>query len=283
MPSPLLLKGLSELAPDYTVILSDIWGVLHNGVAAWPDAVDALNRARAAGLKVILISNAPRPSDAVRVQLAGLGVPADSYDDIVTSGDVTRNLLATTYRDAKVTHIGPPKDEPLIAGLPAQFTDDDEAEVCLCSGLMDDLSEEPEDYRERLEVLVARQVPLICANPDKVVELGDRLIYCAGALADLYEEMGGQTIVLGKPHAPIYEAALAMGGNPDLAKVLGLGDSVRTDLRGAADQGFDCVFFTGGIHAAEFGPGAAPNGRRVAQFLEEAPYPARGWMARLSW
>jgi HAD superfamily hydrolase (TIGR01459 family) len=283
MISPLPLKGLSELVPDYQVILSDIWGVLHNGVAAWPDAGDALTRARAAGLTVVLVSNAPRPGAVVREQLARLGVPSSAYDDVVTSGDVTRNLLATTYRNARVTHIGPEKDRPLVDGLPVDFTDDAQAEVCLCSGLMDDLTEGPEDYRERLEALAARQVPLICANPDKVVELGDRLIYCAGALADLYEEMGGQTIILGKPHGPIYQAALAKAGDPDRASVLGLGDSLRTDLRGAAEQGFDCLFLTGGIHAADFGPATAPNGRRVAQFLEEAPFPARGWMARLSW
>lgn len=277
------LRGISSLVPSYDAILSDVWGVLHNGVAAWPSAVEALSEARKADLKVILISNAPRPSPPVREQLTRLGVPNTAYDDIVTSGDVTRNLLATTYRDAKVTHVGPQRDRPLFEGLSVVFTDDDSADVCLCSGLVDDSTERPEDYRARLEALVARQVPMICANPDKVVELGDRLIYCAGALADLYEEMGGETIILGKPFAPIYKAALDLAGKPDVTRVLGLGDSLRTDLRGAHDQGFDCVFLTGGIHAGEFGPTTMPNGKRVAAFLDEAPYPAKAWMARLSW
>lgn len=281
--STLPLKGLSQIASDYQVLLCDIWGVLHNGVAAWPNAVDALTQARAIGLKVILVSNAPRPNGTVREQLARLGMPASAYDDVLTSGDVTRNLFMTTYRDAKVSHIGPEKDKPLVAGLPVTFTSDDEAEVCLCSGLIDDQTEEPEDYRGQLEALASRNIPLICANPDKVVEMGGRLIYCAGALADLYQELGGETIILGKPHAPIYQAALDVAGNPDLSKVLGLGDSMRTDMRGAADQGFDCVFFTGGIHAGEFGPSTAPNGKKVAAFLEDAPYPAKAWMARLSW
>ncbi|MFK7791562.1 MAG: TIGR01459 family HAD-type hydrolase [Devosiaceae bacterium] len=281
--SSLPLTGLSKLATNYDVILSDIWGVLHNGVTAWPSAVEALEQSRQAGIKVVLISNAPRPNPSVREQLAGLGVPGDVYDDIITSGDVTRQLLTTTYRDAKLSHIGPPKDRPLVEDLPVAFTADEEADVCLCSGLTDDLTEEPESYRTRLEGLLARRVPMVIANPDKVVELGDRLIYCAGALGDLYEEMGGETIVLGKPHAPIYQAALAMAGNPPLDRVLGLGDSVRTDLRGAEETGFDCVFFTGGIHAGEFGPATAPNGKKVQAFLNEAPYAAKAWMARLSW
>ncbi len=281
--STLPLKGLSQIASDYQVLLCDIWGVLHNGIAAWPNAVDALTQARTTGLKVILVSNAPRPNGTVREQLARLGMPASAYDDVVTSGDVTRNLFMTTYRDAKVSHIGPEKDKPLVAGLPVTFTSDDEAEVCLCSGLIDDQTEEPEDYHGQLEALASRNIPLICANPDKVVEMGGRLIYCAGALADLYQELGGETIILGKPHAPIYQAALDVAGNPDLSKVLGLGDAMRTDMRGAADQGFDCVFFTGGIHAGEFGPSTAPNGKKVAAFLEQAPYPAKAWMARLSW
>jgi HAD superfamily hydrolase (TIGR01459 family) len=280
---PLPLTGLSKLAPQYDVILSDIWGVLHNGVQAWPSAVEALSEAREAGLRVVLISNAPRPSDPVRAQLAGLGVPSTVYDDIVTSGDVTRDLLNTTYRDAMVSHIGPDKDRPLVEGLPVTFTDHNNAQVCLCSGLNDDLTEQPAHYTNQLEALLARNVPMIVANPDKVVELGDRLIYCAGALGDLYEEMGGKTIVLGKPHAPIYQAALKMAGNPPLDKVLGLGDSMRTDLRGAQEQGFDCVFFTGGIHAGAFGPATAPNGKKVQAFLDDAPYRAKAWMARLSW
>lgn len=277
------LSGLSVLAPDYDVILSDIWGVLHNGVAAFPSAVDALQQCRRAGLKVVLISNAPRPSAPVRDQLERLGVPADAYDEVITSGDVTRTMLVSRYGGCKVTHIGPQKDKPLVAGLAMDFTADEEAEVCLCSGLMDDKSERPDDYRDRLSALVERNIPMICANPDKVVELGDTLIYCAGALADIYEEMGGEVIILGKPHAPIYEAARQMAGNPPLDRVLGLGDSMRTDLRGASEQGFDCVFLTGGIHAAQFGPSMTPNQARVEAFLAEAPYPTKGWMARLAW
>ena len=277
------LQGLSTLVPDYDVLLCDIWGVLHNGVAAFPQAVEALTYARQAACTVILVSNAPRPHPTVREQLARLGVPASAFDDIVTSGDVTRALFETTYRDARVTHVGPPKDAALVEGLPVTFTDDGSAEVCLCSGLIDDLTEGPEDYRERLAALAARNVPMVCANPDKLVEFGGQMIYCAGALADLYGTMGGPTIILGKPHAPIYAAALAMAGNPPLTRVLALGDSMRTDLRGAADQGFDALFLTGGIHAAAFGPTHAPDGRKVAAFLEEGPYGAKAWMARLAW
>lgn len=277
------LSGLSAIAQGYDVVLSDIWGVLHNGVAAFPSAVEALQEARKAGLKVVLISNAPRPAAPVREQLQKLGVPADAYDDIITSGDVTRAMLINQYEGRKVTHIGPEKDKPLVAGLPINFTSDEEADVCLCSGLLDDKTEGPDDYKDRLSALAQRNVPMICANPDKVVEVGRTLIYCAGALADLYEEMGGQVIILGKPYAPIYEAARKMAGDPPLDRILGLGDSMRTDLRGASEQGFDCLFLTGGIHAAQFGPSTSPNARRVEGFLAKAPYPAKGWMARLAW
>lgn len=277
------LSGLSAIASHYDVVLSDIWGVLHNGVSAFPSAVEALQQSRKAGLKVVLISNAPRPAAPVREQLERLGVPADAYDDIITSGDVTRAMLMSQYGGRKVTHIGPEKDKPLVAGLPITFTKDADAEVCLCSGLKDDQSEGPDDYKDRLSALAARKVPMICANPDKVVEVGDRLIYCAGALADLYEELGGEVIILGKPFSPIYEAARTLAGDPLLDRVIGLGDSMRTDLRGASEQGFDCVFLTGGIHAAQFGPSTAPNPKRVEAFLADAPYRAKGWMARLAW
>lgn len=277
------LSGLSTIAQNYDVVLSDIWGVLHNGIAAFPSAVEALQQSRKADLKVVLISNSPRPAASVREQLEGLGVPANAYDDIVTSGDMTRALLVSAYEGRKVTHIGPQKDKPLVAGLPIVFTGDEDADVCLCSGLMDDKNESPDDYRDRLLALAKRNIPMICANPDKVVEFGHKLIYCAGALADIYEEMGGQIVILGKPHAPIYEAARAMAGDPPLDRVLGLGDSMRTDLRGASEQGFDCLFLTGGIHAAQFGPSASPNSRRVEGFLARAPYRANGWMARLAW
>ena len=277
------LPGIADLVPNYDVILSDVWGVIHNGVATWPSAAEALTRAREAGLTVILVSNAPRPHTIVRQQLNRLEMPVAGYDDVVTSGDVTRRLMETRYKGARVTHIGPEKDKPLVDGLPVTFTGDDEAQVCLCSGPLDDQVETPEDYRERLKALADRQIPMIVANPDKVVDMGSKLIYCAGALADLYEEMGGETIVLGKPFAPIYEAALEMAGNPAPARVLALGDSERTDLRGAHEQGIDCLFFTGGIHAGAFGPSTMPNPARVSAFLEASPYNTVGWMARLAW
>ena len=252
-------------------------------IAAWPQAHGALARARQAGLTVLLVSNAPRPAASVARQLAGLGVPAGAVDGIVTSGDVTRRLFETRFRGRKVSHIGPEKDRPLVDGLPVDFVSDDEAEVCLCSGLIDDRTETPEDYRDRLAALRARGLPLVCANPDRVVETGGTLIFCAGALADLYAQLGGETIVLGKPHAPIYGAALEMAGNPDPAQVLALGDSLRTDLAGAAGQGIDCLFLTAGIHGGAFGPADDPDPDRVAAFLEEGSAPAVGWMPRLAW
>lgn len=276
------LNSLDELTGAYPVILSDVWGVLHNGVAAWDDAVLALQGARGAGSTVILISNAPRPSAAVEKQLASLGVPTNAYDAVVTSGDATKAVFETQFRSKRVTHIGPEKDRPLLDALPVSFTDDESADVCLCSGLIDDLTENPEDYRARLLALAERKVPMVCANPDKVVELGDKLLHCAGALADLYTELGGPTIIVGKPYAPIYDLAFSLAGQPEKRDVLVIGDSVRTDLKGAMDLGVSCLFITGGIHATELGPSLAPNPSRVGALLEGYEDVLAGWMPRLA-
>jgi len=286
--APLLVPGLKALAPDYSAILCDVWGVLHNGVAAFQAAHEALSAFRAeTGGKVVLITNAPRPAPEIRIQLARFGVPDTAYDDIVTSGDVTRDLLSA-QAGKTVLHIGPERDLPIYEGLGLSFGGDNDAQVISCTGLFDDETETPDDYRARLQALVDRSVPMICANPDIVVERGDRLIWCAGALARLHEDLGGDVAILGKPHAPIYAAALnrleALGGDSvERSRVLCVGDGLPTDIRGAVSQDLDVLFITAGIHASDFGPVDAPGEQLIRKRLVEEGLRARAAMPRLVW
>jgi len=284
---PKLIAGLSELAPQYKAVLSDIWGVVHNGVAAFPSAVDALIRFRQSGGHVVLITNAPRPNPPIHAQLAALGVPREAYDDLVTSGDVTRDrLIGGTER--RIAHIGPDRDLSLYEGLEARVAADAEADVIVVTGLYDDFTEVPEDYRARLTALVARDLPLVCANPDIVVERGDQLIWCAGALARLYEELGGRVEMLGKPYAPIYDRAHALlnavaGREVPFSEVLAIGDGLPTDVRGAHTRGLDLLFVTGGIHAIDFGDPHAPDIEMVRARLIKEGFAAKAAMPRLVW
>jgi HAD superfamily hydrolase (TIGR01459 family) len=254
-----VIEHFSALAPAYDVVLSDVWGVVHNGIAAYPQAGEALARFRAHGGTVILVSNSPRPGQPVRGQLDRLGVIRTAYDGVVTSGDVTRGVLAQRP-GANVFHIGPERDLSIFTGLDIRFTSLAAADCVVCSGLFDDEVETAEDYRDLLQRLRARALLMVCANPDVVVERGDRLVSCAGAIADLYAALGGDVIYAGKPYRPIYDLALAecaaIRGSPAaLPRVLAIGDSVRTDFKGASALGIDCLFVTDGIHAEELGGG----------------------------
>ena len=253
-----LVPGLGGLAPRYDLILCDIWGVLHNGLVAHAGASDALTRFRAGGGAVVLVSNAPRPGTGVAVQLDRVGVPRTAYDAIITSGDLTR--AAVVERKGQVVHhLGPPRDLPIFKELDVRFGDIDAADYVVCSGFDDDERETVDDYRERLQRMRDRGLLMICANPDLIVERGDRLVPCAGALALAYEETGGSVFYAGKPHRPVYEAALAIaaklrGGEPvPTRRVLAIGDAMRTDIAGAAAFGIDSILVARGIHAIELG------------------------------
>ncbi|WP_417685512.1 TIGR01459 family HAD-type hydrolase [Roseibium sp.] len=286
--APLLIPGLSAIASDYKGILCDVWGVLHNGVAAFEQAHRALATYRErTGGKVVLITNAPRPSAPIREQLASLGVPLDAYDDIVTSGDVTRDQLSAKAGE-KIFHIGPERDLSLYDGTGVILSSEADSTVISCTGLFDDEVETPEDYRYQLSALAKRGLTMICANPDIVVERGDRLIWCAGSLGRLYEDLGGTVLISGKPHAPIYRAAVdrlsALAGEPVADQnILCVGDGLPTDIRGADSQGLDVLFITGGIHASDFGPVDAPDEGLVRRRLAEEGYTARAAVPRLVW
>jgi HAD superfamily hydrolase (TIGR01459 family) len=293
MSLPPIIDHFAPLAGGYDVVLSDVWGVVHNGVAATPEACDALERFRASGGTVVLITNAPRPGEVVaRTMLDRLGVPRAAYDGIVSSGDVTRALVAARA-GKRLFHIGPPRDLPMFEGLDAPVAPLENADYAVCSGLTDDTVETPEDYHELIERMRARGLTMICANPDVVVERGDKLVYCAGAVADLYAAAGGEVIYAGKPYRPIYDQALAIaqaahglqenGGPLDHHRVVAIGDSVRTDLKGAAAFGVDCVFVTAGIHAEELGSRENPSTSALSDIFAAAGLFPKAVMRRLTW
>ena len=278
----------AALAAGYDVVLSDVWGVVHNGVAASHEACDALARFRAAGGTVVLITNAPRPGEVVaRITLDRLAVPRAAYDGIISSGDVTRALIAARAGQ-RVFHIGPERDLPIFEGLDAPVAPVESADYVVCSGLFDDNVETAQDYRDLIEQMRARFLTMICANPDVVVERGHELVYCAGAIADLYAAAGGEVIYAGKPYRPIYDQALAIAavarGTPAAPdRVLAIGDSVRTDLKGAAAFGIDCLFVTAGIHAEELGARDNPDASALSDIFAAAGVFPKAVMRRLAW
>jgi HAD superfamily hydrolase (TIGR01459 family) len=280
------VERFATLAAGYDAVLSDVWGVIHNGVAATPEACDALVRFRAQGGTVALITNAPRPGAVVTKFLDKLNVPREAYDAIVSSGDVTRAVISK--RPGKnVFHIGPPRDLPIFDGLELDFVPFEQADYVVCTGLTDDETETPESYRALLDKLRRRNLFMVCGNPDLVVERGDRLVYCAGAIADLYGELGGEVLYAGKPHPPIYDEALgriaALRGNePARSRVLAIGDSVRTDLTGAVRMGLDCLFVTAGIHAEELGR-ERPDGAALNEMFTAAGMAPKAVTRRLKW
>ncbi len=251
----LLVGGIASVVGRYDVIFSDVWGVVHNGISPHPQAGEALSRFRESGGAVIMISNAPRPHWSVKEQLDTIGVVSTAYDAIVTSGDVTHDL-AISQHDRHCFHIGAVRDEPLFRNLAVERVPLEKASFVICTGLADDDTETVDDYRDILSRIRKQDLTMICANPDLVVERGEKLIPCAGAVAALYEEMGGKVIQAGKPHRPIYEATLAkaatiLGQQPDKSRILAIGDAIRTDVIGAASFGLDSLFLTAGIHTGE--------------------------------
>lgn len=262
-----ILTSLAEIGADYDTLFCDLWGCVHNGIVAYPEAVAALQAYRANGGRVALITNAPRPSPAVLAAFPRYGIPDDAWDVIVTSGDASRRVMIEGQLGTKVHHIGPAKDESFFTetsdGLdPSGITRValEEATGIVCTDLNHEDTETPEDYRERLTWAAAKGLPMLCTNPDLMVDIGEKRVWCGGALAKMYsEELGGTAILCGKPHAPIYELAraqiLARTGIP-AKRGLCIGDGVLTDVKGGNDEGIDSLFITGGLALGEFGPDA---------------------------
>lgn len=251
-PPVAILDSIADLASGTQAWLVDIWGVMHNGVTPFPTAVTACQRFRAAGGIVLLLSNSPRPSDGVAVQLDQIGVARDAYDGIVSSGDATRTLLRA-WSGRPVFHLGPARDTPLFEGIDIRLVAEADADGVICTGLFDDTTETPEDYASLLASLKERDLPMICANPDIKVERGGRIIFCGGAVAQAYAEIGGEVRLAGKPHAPIYDMArdeLARLAGKDIEKdrILAIGDGVKTDIAGAVRAGIRAVYVASAIH-----------------------------------
>jgi HAD superfamily hydrolase (TIGR01459 family) len=286
-PLPPFTTHFATLASAYDVLLCDVWGVVHNGVAATLESCDALMRFRSQGGTVILITNAPRPGDVVMQFIDRLKVPRAAYDGIVSSGDVTHAEMAERTGKS-VFHVGPARDLPIFEGLDLRMAPVESADYVVCSGLFDDTKETPQDYQGLIETMHGRGLLMICANPDIVVERGSQLVYCAGAVADLYAAAGGNVLYAGKPYRPIYERALACAEKMraravDHRRVLAIGDSVRTDLKGAVAFGIECLFVTAGIHAEELGGRDSPDPAALNDIFAAAGLYPKTVMRRLEW
>jgi HAD superfamily hydrolase (TIGR01459 family) len=284
---PDFITHFEPLARDYDVLFSDVWGVVHNGIAAYQEACEALTKFRQRGGTVVLITNAPRPGFAVQRILDRLNVPRDAYDAITSSGDVTRGIIESRLAE-NVFHLGPERDHSIFDGLKVKFSALESANYVVCSGLFDDTIETPDSYRDMLATMRTRSQFMVCANPDIVVERGDALVYCAGALADAYAALGGEVLYCGKPHAPIYEVALATaqqarGATVRRNRVLAIGDSVRTDLKGAAAFGIDSLFITSGIHADEYGGRDTPDLGALNKIFADGSVTPKAGMFGLKW
>ena len=275
-----IVESLSELAATYDAVFCDLWGVLHDGVTVFPEAAEALRSYRRSGGKVILITNAPRPRGQVALQLDGLGAGRDLWDDIVTSGDSAQAALVGGVVGRRVHHIGPERDRAFFHELPPELPAGTielvplaEAEGIACTGLFDDDVETPEDYRGQLLLAREKGLKLLCANPDIVVDRGGKRIYCAGAIAEAYAALGGQSLYFGKPHPPIYDLArrrLALLDRIPDERILAIGDGPGTDLAGAMGEDLDCLFVTGGLLAEETGTVDQPDPAKLSGWLSRA-------------
>lgn len=260
------VEGLGAIAGRYDGLIVDLWGVMHDGLRAWPEAVEATARFRAGGGRVILLSNAPRPADIVAAHMTRIGVDPGCYDRLVTSGDATRAALERrVVPGRRLYHLGPGRDRSTWDGLDWEMVDDPaDADAILATGLFDDTTETAEDYRDMLAACAARGVPLLCANPDIVVMRGDQALVCAGALAALYQTLGGRALLWGKPHREVYDHVLGLLDLP-AGRVLAIGDSLETDMAGAAGIGADAMIVTSGIHGSSWiGADGRPDRARIA-------------------
>ena len=285
MNPPQMLAGFTDIAENYDALIVDIWGVLHDGQAPFKGVDAALLNYREQGGKVLLLSNAPRPGASTIRGLEAIGNRRDGFDDILTSGDAIRALMNDMGREGKkICHIGPQKDADLITNLEVKFVDEDAADAILFSGPYDDTTETPDDYSDMLARFKARNLPLLCPNPDRTVQFGGRMIYCAGAVAEAYENIGGEVVWVGKPYPMVYARACAMlrdmTGLED-PRLLAIGDGPKTDMLGAEAAGIDALFIGGGLASAS---GAdIENPEVIAAILAEENTVARYAMRHLVW
>ncbi|MDE0941820.1 MAG: TIGR01459 family HAD-type hydrolase [Alphaproteobacteria bacterium] len=284
-----IINGLAEVADQYDLFIFDLWGVVHDGVTTYPNAADCLARLRQQGSRVVLLSNAPRPSASVAQHLAELGVSDDLYDWLLTSGEATANAIAATAsgagRDARPAyyHLGPERSRPTLDACGGREVGIDVAEMIICTGLFDDETETADDYRDFLTAAAARDLPLICVNPDIVVMRGEQMIPCAGAVAAFYEQLGGSVQRYGKPFPAIFDLLFAETPHIPRHRAVMIGDGLPTDIRGARQADIDAIWIAGGIHAEDLALG--PKGEldpdvvhRVAEQAGEQPNAILPWL-----
>ncbi|WP_412057547.1 TIGR01459 family HAD-type hydrolase [Bartonella sp. DGB2] len=287
------LSHISEISDDYEAFFCDIWGVIHNGIAAYTPAVEALRDLRAAGKYVILITNSPSCSADVQEQLHSFAIGAETYDAVVTSGDVTRHIIKATGR--RIFFIGAEQNHRLFAGLDVCLVDEAAADSIVCTGPFGEAvfgkaqgnkvshnGQILDDYRLLFERFIKRDLPFVCANPDLAFDYGGQEMWCAGALAKMYQEMGGRVLIAGKPYTPIYRLAIetlcALGGTDNKARILAIGDGLDTDIKGAADFGINAVFIAAGLHRPHYMHAGRLNRSALMNFVVRAPYVPWAWL-----
>jgi HAD superfamily hydrolase (TIGR01459 family) len=283
VPTPIpILSGLAEIASSRRAWFCDVWGVLHDGVTAFPSAVEACRAFKRQGGEIILVSNSPRPYPPVLDHLRGAGVPDDCYTALVTSGDVTRGFIEA-YSAEPIFHLGPERDTCLFDGLNVQFATAANAAVAVCTGFFDEDNETPEDYEDMLASLADRGVPMICANPDLVVERGAKLLPCSGLLAQRYAALGQIVIQAGKPHKPIYHAAMRRLSKPlPPGALLAIGDGIHTDIEGACAQGIDSIYIASRVNLGDAAEGGLTQAALDGLFTGKPFRPAAA-MPQLRW
>ena len=266
-----ILSGLSQIAGFYDGFIVDLWGVVHDGITPYPGAKETLVSLRAAGKKTVMLSNAPRRSFSLIELMAGMGLPTDLYDDVITSGEVVhREMLLRTdpwfaALGTRCLHIGTERDKDLFEGLALDLVADVESAEFVMNTGPDSFDDTIEAFAPLLDASAKRALPMVCANPDLVVLRQDRPLICAGALAQYYERIGGDVRYRGKPDPAIYDVCLDRMGIGDRRRVLAVGDAFHTDIAGARAAGLDSLFCCGGIHAAELGThyGETPDPARL--------------------
>lgn len=274
-----IIDNLAVISQPYDALMVDLWGCLHNGVEPFMQAVEALRTFKKTRGVVMLLTNSPRPKSAVIRQLDRIGVPRDIYDEIASSGDAAQAAMAAGMVGRKVYHLGPERDLSFFSDEtgPINVTrvPITEAEGIVCTGLFDDQTETPEDYRLTILDGVNRGLKMLCANPDIMVDLGHKRIYCAGAIAQAYSDAGGESLYFGKPHSPIYQLAYARlseiaGREVAEDRILCIGDGINTDISGGIAEGLDTLFITGGLAATEISEqNGHPNADETEKFLSK--------------
>ncbi|EJF75981.1 TIGR01459 family HAD-type hydrolase [Bartonella alsatica] len=268
------LTHIDTVIAHYDAVFCDVWGVVHNGVHAFEPALQVLHKIRKMGKNVIFLTNSPRPHEDVVAQLQSMNVHSDYYDAIITSGDVTRDLIRAAPR--KIFFIGQQRDLKLFEGLDCELVEEWEASAVVCSGFLEDLDEEPSAYEDMFLRIRTRNLPFICANPDVTVRYGNQEFWCAGALAQLYQQLGGEVRLAGKPHAPIYECAFEklqkIRGTVEKKQILAIGDGLLTDIKGAIHFGLDALYIMGGIHSYDYMQNGMVDKQALQSFLERHGY-----------